>query len=125
VLLALADSANDDGYCWPSVRYLSKKCNMGERSIQKFLARLIKKRKVVRTPKIGHSNLYKVGVSELTGGGVRIDRGGVSKRTPLTQREPKVTKRASREEIPVMPNPITHPNLYWTDDDLAAWGVSR
>jgi hypothetical protein len=44
---------------------------------------------------------------------------------PTYRGNKKKETRASREEVPVMPNPITHPNLYWTDDDLAAWGVSR
>lgn len=34
VLLALADCANDEGNCWPSVATLTKKCSKSERTIQ-------------------------------------------------------------------------------------------
>ena len=34
VLLALADWANDDGVCWPSVKTLAKKCSKSERTVQ-------------------------------------------------------------------------------------------
>lgn len=34
VLLALADCANDEGHCWPSMASLSRKCSKGERTVQ-------------------------------------------------------------------------------------------
>lgn len=40
VLLALADNANDAGECWPSVRLLSQKTCMAERSVRRVLKRL-------------------------------------------------------------------------------------
>jgi hypothetical protein len=40
VLLAIADSANDNGYAFPSVASLAKKCRLGERYINKILATL-------------------------------------------------------------------------------------
>lgn len=40
VLLALADNANDDGYCWPSISYLSRKCRLSERGILDIEIRL-------------------------------------------------------------------------------------
>jgi hypothetical protein len=41
VLLALADSANDEGHCWPSMRTLSIKCSKGERTIQGVVKDLV------------------------------------------------------------------------------------
>lgn len=40
VLLALADYANDDGECWPSVDGIAKKCRLSERGVRKILRRL-------------------------------------------------------------------------------------
>lgn len=40
ILLAIADSANDEGYCWPSVATLARKCSMTERGVQKALQRV-------------------------------------------------------------------------------------
>lgn len=40
VLLALADHANDDGYCYPSVRRIAWKSGYDRRSIQRILRRL-------------------------------------------------------------------------------------
>ncbi|ARC36636.1 helix-turn-helix domain-containing protein [Paracoccus yeei] len=40
VLLAIADFADDDGYCWPSIKSLAKKARMTERGVQKIVRRL-------------------------------------------------------------------------------------
>ncbi len=41
VLLALADCANDEGHCWPSVASLVRKCSKSERTIQASIKRLV------------------------------------------------------------------------------------
>lgn len=41
VLLALADSANDEGHCWPSMASLSAKCSKSERTIQGVIKDLV------------------------------------------------------------------------------------
>lgn len=40
VMLALADHANDDGFCYPSVGRLTKRTGLGERTVQKAIQRL-------------------------------------------------------------------------------------
>lgn len=40
VLLALADNANDDGVCWPSLRYLAEKTRLHENTIRSRLKSL-------------------------------------------------------------------------------------
>lgn len=40
VLLALADAADDKGYCWPSVPTLARKTCLDDRSVQRILGRL-------------------------------------------------------------------------------------
>lgn len=48
VLLALADSANDEGHCWPSMASLSRKCSKGERTIQGVIKKLVEAGHVTR-----------------------------------------------------------------------------
>lgn len=38
--LALADAANDEGYCWPAVRTIAKKCRLDERYTRKLLSQM-------------------------------------------------------------------------------------
>lgn len=40
VLLALADNANDEGKCWPSIATIARKCQLAERSVYRQLSRL-------------------------------------------------------------------------------------
>lgn len=40
VLLALADFANDDGECWPSLKTVGERARMTERGVRKILRRL-------------------------------------------------------------------------------------
>lgn len=40
VLLALADCANDEGHCWPSIATLAKKCTRSERTVQGVIRQL-------------------------------------------------------------------------------------
>ena len=40
VLLALADWANDDGYCWPTISALASNARLSERAVQQILGRL-------------------------------------------------------------------------------------
>ena len=42
MLLALADNANDEGVCWPSLTTIAKKAGMDERSARRILRRLEK-----------------------------------------------------------------------------------
>ena len=37
VLLALADEANDSGFCFPSHQHVAKKCDLGERTVRRMI----------------------------------------------------------------------------------------
>lgn len=96
VLLALADSANDDGYCWPSIAHLAKKCNMSPQAVRRFLARLELAHKIKRIFRPGHSNYFKVGVvplSEVRGTPPRSERTPLPEVRGRTQKNPQRTKR--------------------------------
>lgn len=41
VLLALADNANDEGVCWPSITTLSKKCELSRRAVMSQIKLLV------------------------------------------------------------------------------------
>ena len=49
VLASLADQANDDGICWPSVGSLSRRTRLGERTVQMSLRRLAADRHISTT----------------------------------------------------------------------------
>ena len=60
VLLALADNANDEGHCFPSVATLMDKCGMGERTVQDIIARLKSADHVTCHYRTGRSTVYTV-----------------------------------------------------------------
>jgi len=62
VLLALADWANDDGYCWPTVPALAAKARLSERAVQQILGRLIATGRIRRISGggRGHASEYRV-----------------------------------------------------------------
>ncbi len=60
VLLALADSANDDGHCWPSMASLKKKCSKSERTIQGVIKDLVEAGHLTRNEVLGRGCNYHV-----------------------------------------------------------------
>lgn len=60
VLLALADNANDEGWCFPSIQTLSTKCSLDPRSIYRVIARLEDAGHVSRRERPGKSTVYSV-----------------------------------------------------------------
>jgi hypothetical protein len=58
VLLALCDSANDQGECYPSVGALTLKCSLSERAIRKALAELEASGHMRREMRVGRSTTY-------------------------------------------------------------------
>lgn len=58
VLLALADWANDEGLCWPSVERLAKKTGLSGRAIQKTIRGFEELGIVRREEELGKGNRY-------------------------------------------------------------------
>lgn len=117
VHLALADAANDEGYCWPAVKSIAKKCRLDERYTRRLLNQMVEDgfvEKAVNEGKRG-TNVYLVrstpvkkdtlgkndrGVN-FTKGADRPGEGRVS-RPPEPSVEPSVNKnpaRGTQEEI--------------------------
>lgn len=58
VLLALADCANDEGHCWPSMATLAKKCSKGERTVQGVIKELVEAGHLTRREVVGKGCNY-------------------------------------------------------------------
>lgn len=71
VLLALADAANDRGYCWPSIQTLAIKAGVSRRYVIEILKSLEAKGLLKKTRRIDDfgdftSNMYKLVVNPIT-----------------------------------------------------------
>lgn len=62
VLLALADYANDNGICWPSIPHLMEKAHISRRHVQRILRELERKGLIAKERMAGRyePNIYKV-----------------------------------------------------------------
>lgn len=59
-LLALADCANDEGLCWPSMATLARKCSKSDRTLQKAIHSLCEKGHMSREERPGRGVLYQI-----------------------------------------------------------------
>ena len=113
VLLALADNANDEGYCWPAIDTIAKKANLGRRYVMSILSELEEKKYLLRQQRAGTSTLYRVvnpasplggepcltpGVNPASLGGEPGFTGGVNPASPepsFNHKEPSINHRAA------------------------------
>ena len=58
VLLALADCANDEGFCWPSMATLARKCSKSDRTVQKAVKSLCQRGQLSREARLGKGVHY-------------------------------------------------------------------
>lgn len=58
LLLALADVADDNGHCWPSVGHLADKTKLSRATVQRRLKALRESGRIVTTGQKGTSNVY-------------------------------------------------------------------
>jgi len=111
ILVALADTADDHGICWPSVPTVAAKCNVSIRTVQRIMRMLVARRKMVSEPRYRgngscSSNRYKLlldGGDKLTppspDSGVRLPRQGCQE-PPDTGVTPRTTSRTQKEPPP-------------------------
>jgi hypothetical protein len=62
VLLCVADHANEEGLCFPSVERIARRCRIGTRATYATLAKLEERGWLSRESRPGHSTLYRVHV---------------------------------------------------------------
>lgn len=60
VLLSLADQANDEGICWPSVPMIAERCRVSVRSVSRYLAQLEELGEISRMDRQGRSTVFTV-----------------------------------------------------------------
>lgn len=60
VLLALADNANDEGHCWPSIRTIETKTSLSNRAVRYAIKRLEEGGYLVTENRNGHSLSFTV-----------------------------------------------------------------
>lgn len=60
VLLALADAANDEGFCWPGIASLCRKVSKSERTVQGAIQGLIEQKHITRREIPGKGCTYTV-----------------------------------------------------------------
>ena len=60
VLLALADCANDEGFCWPSMATLARKCSKSDRTVQAAIKALCAAGHLTRNEVVGKGCNYTV-----------------------------------------------------------------
>lgn len=89
VMLALADRADDDGFCWPSIEDLAERTRLSPRAVQKGIASLVEdgELKVENGGGRHRSNRYQIIPKPCTSDGV-------------TGQEPRTSDGVSREETP-------------------------
>jgi DNA-binding transcriptional ArsR family regulator len=67
LLLALADNANDEGSCYPSIANLARKCSMHRATVMRALVALEGQGHITRTRRQLRSTIYRVCPSAQTG----------------------------------------------------------
>lgn len=91
VAVALADMANDDGSCWPSLRTLSARCNLSEDSVRNHLHALEAIGILKASPRFQDgrqtSNVYCFTADVVTGKALHLEGGRVESTPPLENRE--------------------------------------
>lgn len=150
VLLALADQADDDGWCYPSVAYIAAKCRLSERAVQDNLARLETMGPtgghvppghglLERHPRPGRSTYYRVRTDKMGGsaaggaepapvrpaapGGADTRSEGVRGAAPITIKEPSPTPLAepSPSDEGALPGMPEQPARWDAGVVVAAW----
>ena len=90
VLLCLADCANDEGVCWPSIRKIAQKANLSEPMTKKYLNALIAVGLVNREEREDHSgrqtsNFYTIDIMKI--GSDEITREVLNRVTPPSRQK--------------------------------------
>jgi hypothetical protein len=68
VILALADQANDEGYCWPAIPTIARRCSKSERTVFAMLLELEESGHLSRRQRTGTSTVYIIHPNRMGGG---------------------------------------------------------
>lgn len=102
VLLALADSANDEGTCWPSMETIARKCRISRRYVVTIIKTLVKTGAISRQYRykdgLRTSNFYKVNTT-------------LSEQAFTTVSEQSITKVVNNSSLRVVNNSSHKPSF--------------
>ena len=62
LLVSLADQANDEGWCWPTVKLIAERCRISPRTAQRLIIQLEASGELVREERPGSSTRYQINV---------------------------------------------------------------
>lgn len=123
--LALADHCNDEGWCWPSIATLAKKCRIGERQTQYLIRWLENHGELTREecPGRTHTNRYFVHLAKKVQGNSPL---GNKRCNPGTE---KVQNHVVKGAVAIAPDPDAPPSMgsiemCWTNQDMNSRQIS-
>lgn len=102
VLLALADNANDNGVCWPSVPRIADKASLSDRAVRNSIARLQSDGQIQIEERYGRSNVFTI--TPVPRAGVHDVQGC----TPFTPNPCTSFTPASGAPLHDVPQPLHH-----------------
>lgn len=88
MMLALADYADENGECWPSLTTLARKARMGKRNVQKILDRLEAAGDITTLPgeggntRTGKTNRYRINMQGVNAS-TSLEKQGMNGATPV------------------------------------------
>lgn len=127
VLIALADNANDEGVCWPSLDYIAKKCDLSRQGVLSQIEKLVESKflRVERSPGRAR-NIYHVMQPQLSTALTDKQKSTVNAVTQLSTALTVTTvngvdtnRKPSKKEPPIIS--VSIPLSLNTPEFLKAW----
>lgn len=134
VLLSLCDNANEQGECFPSVSMISKRCSMGERTVQAHIQSLTQMGLMCRSERNGRSTVYQLDPRKICTPAdsappqishptpaipaplpPQISRGTPADFAPITINESSIETKKGRAVRPAPPRPDDVSEQVWDD----------
>ena len=145
LLLSLADNADDDGVCWPSIATIANKCSTDERSVYRQLIDLENLGHISHESRRGRSNIYHIHpsiplteqpplstTSALTqtpatpGHSVRTTPDTIATQNhQLNLQEPSVKPKSQNRSKTTKPVLTTIPQEFAVDEKMAVWATHQ
>ena len=117
VLLALCDHANDDGFCWPSMGRLARRCGVSDRTIRNAMNRLEDQKIVKRHGVAGRANHFQIDPGKICT--PEADSAPPRKEVPDTPErrsaKPSITVNEPSNETARVPKPDEVSDGVWRD----------
>ena len=134
VLLKLADQANDDGRCWPSLRWIVKHTELSERAIRDSIRRLEKLGLLFtvhrrdETGSINLTNIYQLKIRENVPVGQVVPQGGAGGAPGVGQDvppNPKVKPSIKPLAANTQKRKTEAPQEFLLTEDLKTWAKEQ